>query len=98
MRLEDLKFNGSDCNLGGLKIAKVIKNSDPKAQERVWVRVIGVHDMESKDDDYCIEAHHCAYSKSNSGEFPDKDDMVYGMFIDGNPNHFVYLGYVRHST
>jgi len=98
MRLEELKFSGSDCSLSGLKIAKVIKNNDPKAQERVWVRVIGVHDMESTDDDYCIEAKHCAYSKSNSGEFPDKGDMVYGFFIDNNPNHFVYIGYVRYSN
>jgi hypothetical protein len=54
--------------------------------------------MESVDPDYCIEAHHMAYSKSNSGEFPDKDDMIYGMFIDNNPNHFVYMGYVRWTS
>lgn len=98
MRLEELKFQGSDCSLVGLKIAKVIKITDNKAQERVWVRVIGVHDMESTDESYCIEARHIAPSKANSGEFPDKDDMIYGLFMNDDPNVFYYLGWVRWSS
>lgn len=97
MRLEELRLNGSDCNLSGLKIAKVIKNTDPKAQERVWVRVIGVHDMESTDPEYHVEAHHGAPSKSNSGEIPDVDDFLYGMFVDNDPNHFVWMSYCRNT-
>jgi hypothetical protein len=97
MRLEDLKLDGADCRLDGLHIAKCIKTTDPKAQERVWVRVIGVHDMESTDPEYCIEARHIAPSKGTSGEFPDKDDLIYGLFMQNDPNVFYYLGYVRCS-
>lgn len=95
MRLEDLKFDGADCDLNGLKVAKVIKTTDPKAQERVWVRVIGVHDMQSTDPDYAIEARHIAGSKSNSGEFPDKDDLIYVWFMNNDPNVCYYLGWCR---
>lgn len=98
MRLEELKMSGSDCSLSGLKIAKVIKITDTKSQERVWVRVIGVHDMESKDPEYFIESRHIAPSKSNSGEFPDVDDMIYGTFMDGDPNIFYYFGWCRNTS
>ena len=97
MKLEDYKLDGADCRLDGLHIAKVIKTADPKAQERVWVRVIGVHDMMSTDPDYCIEARHIAASKSGSGEFPDKDDLIYVMFMQGDPNVCYYLGWARYT-
>ena len=95
MFTNELFLNGVDCNLNGLKIAKVIKNSDPKALERCWVRVLGVHDLDNPDDEYGIWAEHCAYSKGASGEIPNVDDFLYGFFIDEDPNHFVYIGWVR---
>jgi hypothetical protein len=99
MKLEELRFDGSDCDLLGFKIAQVVKNKDAKAQERVWVRVIGVHDMKSTDPDYGILAIHCAPSKSNSGEIPDIGDFLWVVFPDMvNPNFCLWLGWVRHST
>lgn len=98
MYANELFMNGSDCDLSGVKIAKCISNADPKAQERVWVRVYGVHDMQSTDPEYGIWASHCAPSKYTSGEFPDVDDHIYVMFPDiKDPNQCIYLGYCRHS-
>ena len=97
----DMGLNGSDCDLSGIKIAKVVNNADPKAQERVYVRVIGVHDMDPKrdsDPDYGIWANHCAYSKAASGEIPDVNDFVYVMFPDlSDPNHCLWIGWCRFS-
>jgi hypothetical protein len=87
------------ATLIGFKLAKVIKNKDSKAQERVIVRVLGVHDMDSADPDYGIYAMHCAPSKSNSGEIPDVDDMLWVFFPDPtDPNLCVYIGWVRHGN
>lgn len=95
----DMGLNGSDVSLEGIKIAKVISNGDPKAQERVYVRVIGVHDMSNEDPDYGIWAHHLAPSKGNSGEIPDKDDFIYVTFPDKNdPNNCLWLGWCRYSS
>lgn len=89
----------TDCNLSGLKIAEVINNVDNTAQERVWVRVIGVHDMDIKEPEYCIVAHHLAPSKSNSGEIPDVGDYIWVMFPDvNNPMYCLWLGWVRHGS
>lgn len=89
----------TDCKLSGIKIAKVINNTDNTAQERVWVRVLGVHDMDNEDPEYSIVAHHLAPSKSSSGEIPDVDDWVWVMFPDeNNPNLCLWLGWVRHGN
>lgn len=92
-------FSGTDCDLSGLKIAKVLSNIDPTAQETVFVRVIGVHDMSIDDDNYNIPAYHCANSKQNSGEIPSYGDFLYVMFPDlNNPSYCVWLGWVRHGN
>lgn len=95
----DMGLNGSDVSLKGIKVAKVIANGDPKAQERVFVRVIGVHDMSNEAEEYGIWAHHLAPSKSNSGEIPDVDDFIYVVFPDENdPNTCLWLGWCRYSS
>jgi hypothetical protein len=95
----DMGLNGSDCSLEGIKIAKVISNGDPKAQERVYIRVVGVHNMDSTDPDYGIWAHHLAPSKSNSGEIPDVGDYIYVVFPDkADPNNVLWLGWCRWSS
>lgn len=96
--IEHNLLKGSDVSLDGIFIAKVVSNADPKAQERVYVRVIGVHDMTNEDPEYGIWAMHCAPSKSNSGEVPDVDDYIYVMFPDkSNPNLCLWFGWVRYS-
>jgi hypothetical protein len=97
MRNEEYKLNGSDCSLSGFKIGKVINNRDSKAQERVLVRVIGVHDMLSIDPEYGVIAMHCAPSKSFSGEIPDIGDMLWVSFIDNDPSQLLWHGWVRHT-
>ena len=70
-------------------------NLDPKALERIKVRVMGVHDMENTNKENAMWAQHCAPSKSCSGEVPDKDDYVYVMFLGNNPMSPIWLGWVR---
>lgn len=95
----DMGLNGSDCSLEGIKIAKVVNNADPKAQERVYVRVMGVHDMSVEDPEYGIWSMHCAPSKSASGEIPDVDDWLYVLFPDKtDPNLCLWIGWVRSSS
>lgn len=88
----------NEVNLTGIFIAQVIDNKDPKASERVLVRVIGVHDMENLDPDNGVWANHCRPSKQNSGEIPDVDDFLYVMFVQGNPMHIIWLGWVNYTS
>jgi hypothetical protein len=93
---EDYDLRSSDISLQGIFIGKVIINADPKALERVKVRIIGVHDMENKDDRNCIWAQHVAPSKGTSGEIPDINDYIYVMFLDpNNPLSAVWIGWCR---
>jgi hypothetical protein len=85
----------SEVVLDGIFIAKVIDAADPKALERVRVRVIGVHDLENEDKKNSIWASHLCPSKSNSGEIPDVDDFIYVTFLQNNPSHCVWLGWCR---
>ena len=94
----DYQLNGCDVSLEGIKIAKVITNADATTQEKVFVRVIGVHDMNSTDPEYGIIARHCAPSKGGSGEIPEVDDMLYGFFINGDCSQFCWVGWVRHGN
>lgn len=90
------KLQGNDVSLSGMFLAKVLKNPDAKAQERVWVRVLGIHDMEDPDKEYGIWSHHLAYSKGASGEIPEIDDWLWVVFPDHyNPNICLYLGWSR---
>lgn len=85
----------TEVDLGGIFIGLVVENMDPKALERVRVRVIGVHDMENTSKDNSIWANHIAPSKSNSGEIPDIDDYVYVMFLQRDPMAPCWLGWCR---
>jgi hypothetical protein len=87
----------TDVDLGGFFIAEVIEMADPKAQERIRVRVIGVHDMDNKDKKNSMWAHHLAPSKSSSGEVPDIGDYVYVSFLQKNPMHLLWHGWCRVS-
>lgn len=91
---KELTLN-NEVVLDGLFIAKVIDNADPKALERVRVRVIGVHDMENEDKKNSIWAYHLCPSKQNSGEIPDVDDFLYVTFLQGNPSHCLWVGWCR---
>jgi hypothetical protein len=94
----DFELKGCDVSLDGLKIAKVISNADATAQEKVFVRVIGVHRMDETDPEYGIWARHSAPSKGTSGEIPEVDDMLYGFFVNNDPNQFVWIGFCRHAA
>lgn len=89
------EYNSPEVNLSGIFIGKVVDNADPKALERIKIRVIGVHDMENEDKKNSIWAAHLAPSKSNSGEIPDIDDFLYVTFLQNDPSSCVWLGWVR---
>lgn len=96
MLAREFQFGGSDVSLSGFFVAKVVKNADPKAQERVFVRVVGVHDMTREDEEYGIWAQHCAPSKNSGGDIPDVDDWIYVFFLDKcDVMSAVWLGWVR---
>lgn len=85
-------------NLRGIKIAKVVSNFDPKCQERVLVRVLGVHNMNNHSLDNAIWANHCAPTRDASGDIPEPDDYIYGMFPnEKDPMSFIWMGFVRSS-
>ena len=90
----DLKLN-NEVDLSGLFIGLVVDIMDPKALERIKVRVIGVHDMDNEDIDNSIWADHIAPSKGKSGELPNKNDFVYIMFLQRNPMCPCWIGWVR---
>lgn len=90
-------FN-SNIELGGLKIAYVVSNEDPKCQERVLVRVLGIHNLEIDSMDNGIWAYHCAPYRSTSGDLPEEGDYVYVLFPNRvDPMNIVWLGFARSS-
>ena len=97
MLQEDSKTS-TITSLRGLKIAEVVANTDPKAQERILVRVLGVHNLANKSIENSIWAYHCAPFKSSSGDLPDPGDYVWVLFPnERDPMTVVWLGYVRSS-
>ncbi len=90
-------FN-SNIDLSGLKIAYVVSNEDPKCQERVLVRVLGIHNLENMSTDNGVWAYHCAPYRSTSGDLPEPGDYIYVLFPNRtDPMNIVWLGYVRSS-
>lgn len=97
MRGEESKLD-SVILLRGLKVAEVVSNTDPKLQERILVRVLGVHNTKNTTIDNAVWAHHCAPTRDGSGSLPEPGDYVYVLFPDpGNPMAIVWLGFVRSS-
>jgi len=85
-------------DLSGIWIAQVHSNEDFKMQERVLVRVLGLHNVNNKTDENCIWANHCSPIRSGSGDLPEPDDWVYVMFPDKrDPMTCLWLGYVKGS-
>ena len=96
MKTTNVDLFGSECSLDGIQIAKVVDNNDPKAMERVLVRVIGVHDMENEDPINAIWADRIAFSKFSSGDIPDVGDYLYVIFPNRvDPMRVLWLGWVR---
>lgn len=97
MLLEEIGLT-SNCDLDGIKIAEVVSNEDPKCQERILIRVIGVHNMNNKSKDNAIWANHCAPVRSASGDLPEPEEFVYVLFPEKrNPMSCLWLGFVRSS-
>jgi len=82
-----------------IRIAKVLSNKDPLAQERLKVNVMGVHNIYLTDDnDTGIWAHHCSPIKYSSGSLPIYGDMVYVWFDEKMPNDAIWMGHVISSN
>ncbi len=96
MKSIDWRKDGSDRLLNGIHIAQVVDNNDPKAMERVLVRVIGIHNMDNDRIENAIWADRVAFSKFSSGDIPDVGDYIYVIFPDvKNPMRILWLGWVR---
>ena len=96
MNSQDWNVNGSDVSLAGWHIALVVDNNDPKACERVLIRVMGVHDMDNESPDNAIWADAVGSSKFSSGDIPDVGDWLYIQFPHvTNPMRALYFGWVR---
>lgn len=87
-----------NADLRGWKHAQVVSNEDPKGQERILVRVLGVHNMANTDTDNAIWANHCAPVRTASGDLPEPGDWLYGQFVNSKDfMAFIWFGYVRSS-
>jgi len=95
MKKQDWQVTGSDVSLSGIHIALVVDNNDPKAMERVLVRVIGIHDMSNDKLENALWADRMAFSKFSSGDIPDVGDFLYVQFINNDPMHILWMGWVR---
>jgi len=96
MNDKDFDPYGSDVDLRGIHIAEVVDNNDPKAMERVLVRIIGIHNMENKRIENAIWADRVAFSKFSSGDIPDIGDFLYVQFPNTkDPMKVLWLGWVR---
>jgi len=85
-------------SLTGIKIAYVVSNKDPKCQERILVRVLGVHDLTKDFPENAVWANHCAPFRSSSGDLPQVGDYVYVVFPNSaDPMSIIWLGFVRSS-
>lgn len=82
-------------------IGKVLNNVDNLKQERLFVRVLGIHDIGDNfsDKNYGIWADNGIAIKNFSGYIPSINDYVYIMFVNGidDPMNAIYLGVVRHQ-
>lgn len=97
MKSEETKISSISL-LRGIKIAEVVSNEDPKLQERVLVRVLGVHNMKNTDIENAVWAHHCAPTRDGAGDLPEPGDFIYVIFPDvTNPMAIIWLGFARSS-
>jgi len=93
-------MDSPDVSLNGIFIAKVLNNKDPLARERLFVRVIGVHDVSDnfKNKEFGIWIEHCTPSLYTTGDIPPINSEVYMMFISYNgspcPNMGIWIGCV----
>lgn len=95
---KDNYFNAG-LDLSGIKIALVVSNEDPKGQERLLVRVLGVHNLENESKDNAIWAYHCAPTRNASGDLPEAGDFVYVLFPSRSDcMTIIWLGFVRGSV
>lgn len=82
----------------GLKIALVVSNQDPKHQERILGRVLGIHNLANETFENAVWMHHCAPFRDASGDLPEPGDYVWVLFPqERDPMTIVWLGYVRSS-
>jgi len=100
MKMEEQGF-GAGVDLEGIKIAQVISNIDEKAQGRVLVRVIGVHDLRTIEENeeavknWGVWAHCCSPTRSGP-DIPEIGDYVYVMFPNTqDPMYIIWLGFVQ---
>ena len=89
-------------NLDGIFIARILQNLDPLGRERLFVRVLGVHDISDQFENksYGIWVDHCAPYYYTSGNLPPVGSEVYIQFCKGTDNVYdpmraIWLGTVR---
>jgi len=91
-------------DLSGIYIAKVLSNTDEKQRERIFIRVIGVHNIEDNftNKEFGIWSENANSTPYMSGYIPNVDAYVYVMFIKDSMGVYdtqrcVYFGEVRYN-
>lgn len=90
-------------NFDGMYIGKVISNTDELQRERVFCRIIGVHDMSNENSNNGVWCEYAIGIPYVSGRIPEVDSYVYLMFlkdINNKPDtqKAIYLGVVRFNV
>ncbi len=80
-----------------LHIAKVISNEDELKRERIFVRVIGIHDMDNESSDNGIWLENGISTPFTSGYIPEVDSFVYIQLFNERIDKGIYLGQVRYN-
>jgi hypothetical protein len=84
-------------NFNQINIAKVISNKDDLKRERIFVRVVGVHDMNDDNSNNGIWLENGLSTPFTSGYIPEVDSFVYMQFFNERIDKGIYMGTVRHN-
>jgi len=80
-----------------LHIAKVISNEDELKRERIFVRVVGIHDMDDESSENGMWLENGISTPFTSGYIPEVDSFVYIQLFNERIDKGIYLGQVRYN-
>jgi len=95
-------MNNIDIDLSGMFIGLVVANNDELQRERIFCRIVGIHNINDQNSLNGIWVENANSSAYESGKIPKVNDYVYLMFLkdvnnEYDPNKAIYFGVVRYN-